>query len=306
MEFRSAMSNHKVDWLSISLPLNSFFSPPFDSDIPIIRPSHRDEYPHLSDWLSCFPDVKVGGGNRIFSNSVYSKIGGFHVWYNPNKEFSLVEIEGDGVQILREHKMLSKFIKLYGDRLTRLDLATDWETSTTPRQFHECRDIGRFVSHSEINSQTGETCYVGSKESDRYARVYRYAEGHPRSHLLRCEFVLRRDNAKAIAGALQSVRVSEVAGRLFNTFGYRHFLTTDHSTTEKMRAAPRPTSMGGTERWLFVQVFPAIKKVLDSGNFAIIDMFMENVYDEYQIHLKERNKAHGEANLCADVHSTTP
>lgn len=296
------MSNHKIDWLSISLPLNSFFSPDFDSENPYIRADHRDQFPHLCDWLSSFGDVRPGGGNRIFNASVYSKLGGFRCFYNHNKEFSLVEIEGDGVQNLRSIKLLSKIINLYSDRLTRIDIATDWETTTTPRQFHAQRDETRFVSHTEITSDTGETCYVGSKESDRYARVYRYAEGHPRSHLLRCEFVLRRDNAKAFARSLQSSPLSTLAGQLFNTFGYRHFLTCDHSTTEKMRAAPRPTSMGGTERWLFVQVFPAIKKVLESGNLTIIDMFMENVYDEYQIHLKKRSKNDDSQDLRPDVH----
>lgn len=293
-------SNHKIDWLSICLPLKSIVSTNFDTGRREMSGGCRELFPHISDWLMTYPDWKEGGGNRIFNRTILSSTGGFHIFWKDTLPFSLIEIEGTGIQNLRSLDLLKRIIKLYAPYLTRIDIATDWETSIPPREFHEKRDPTRFASHSEITSDTGETCYVGSKESDRYARTYRYSDPHPRSKFLRCEFVLRKNNAKAFASALQSHRLSELTAKLFRTFGYCHPLIGEHQASSGLLAAPRNGSMGNTERWLFRQVLPAVKKLVDNGNGEYVNIFMKQCYDYYIAHEIKKDNAHGQENLRTD------
>lgn len=294
-------SNHKVDWLSISLPYNSIVSRDFDAGRLAIRPGIRDQHPELTDWLHSFPDWKEGGGNRIFNRSAYSQIGGYHIFWNSNKNFSLIEIEGTGVQNLRQDKLLKRIIKNYGQYLTRIDIATDWETDVSPREFSDYREANRFKAHTEITSDTGETCYVGSKESDRYARTYRYSEPHPRHKLLRCEFVLRDGNAKQFATMLQTERLSSLTGKLFRTFGFCHRLIIDHKQSEALRSAPRAGNMGSTERWLFTQVLPACKKMIDAGKGEYVDLFGKQLYTYYTDRLIQEENRNGKEALLPDI-----
>lgn len=276
------MSNCKIDWLSITLPYSSIVQISAETLKPEIRSGIRDEFPSLSDWIMSYPDLTSGGGNRIFDRSIRSKLGGFHVFWKSNVRFSLIEIEGAGVQQLREQKLLKRIIRQYSNRLTRLDVAIDWDTTVSPRDFSDSRDKTRFVSHAEITSETGETCYVGSKSSDRFARTYRYTEPHPRAGLLRCEFQLRKDNAKLFAELLQSNSLSTLVGKLLQTFGYTHPLTQQLRSTERLLSAPRSTSMGSTERWLFSQVLPACKKMIDNGQGEYVDIFGKQLYAYFQ------------------------
>lgn len=290
----------KIDWLSISLPYSSIVSRDFDTDRLSIRPQIRDLYPSITDWIMSYPDMIEGGGNRIFNRSLRSKLGGFHIFWNSNKNFSLIEIEGTGVQNLREQKLLKSILRQYSHLLTRIDIAEDFETICTPREFAEKRDGKRFTSHAEINSETGETCYVGSRSSDRFARIYRFASPHPRSHLLRCEFQLRDENAKSFAELLQSHKLSELVLRLYKTFGIYHPLAITSAPQGKLLSAPRASKMGATERWLFSQVLPACKKLIDDGNTEIIDIFGKQLYHYFNDRLISKEVHDGTQSLLSD------
>lgn len=294
------MSN-KIDWLSISIPLNSFVSLDFDAGRYRVRGAVRDQYPVLSDWLESYPDWIEGGGNRIFNRRIRSKLGGFMIFWNPDKNFSLIEFSGTGVQELREHKALFPIVKQYGEFLTRIDLATDWETSVTPKEFAEYRESGRFTTYTEMSSETGDTYYVGSFKSDRFARVYRYSPPHPRHALLRREFVLRGAYAKQAASDLQRVRIREYLASLDRTFGFCHRLSLRSETSKKVHAPARASSMGSTERWLFSQVLPACKKLIDDGNTDIIDIFGKQLYAYFDEYLTAKETAHGQATILSDV-----
>lgn len=285
------MSRVIVDWISVTLPLYSIVSPKEIGEKFDMSGECRDMFPYISDWLLSFSDIKVCGGNRIFDQGVRSKAGGFHIFWNDTKRFSLIEFSGKGVHELRKSQLLMPLISMHRTHLTRIDVACDWLTDITPRDFSEIREKNRFVSHAEINSDTGETCYVGSKESDRFCRVYRYAAPHPRHEYLRAEFVMRKNNAKMFGELLQTHKLRELFGQLLNTFGYSHPLALGEVAEAPMKSAPRATSQGKTERWLFKQVLPALKKLIDNGSHDTIDLFMETVYDYFNDSLlAEANK----------------
>lgn len=106
--------------------------------------------------------------------------------------------------------------------VTRLDIAVDMETDTDPRDFVEQRSNKRQKSVETAVSSTGTTCYIGSRKSDRYARVYRYNDPHPRADLLRCEMVFRGKHADIAARQWLAVGDEELAARAGNIYGWEH------------------------------------------------------------------------------------
>lgn len=271
----------KIDWLSISLPYSSVVSTDFATGKPKVRQGIVDELPHIGNWINSFDDFKLGKGRKIFSHSAHSSIGGFTVYWNPTRQFSLVEFTGTGCMMLRRHELLSKFINLYKEYFTRIDIATDIECDTRPVHFVEYLQQNRFKSSCIIESTTGETYYVGSQKSDRFCRVYRYAPPHPRSNLLRVEFVLRDNDAKMFGASLQQSRLSSLVSALGNTFGFSHPSWMEKRSDAPLASYPRETGQGKTERWLLTQVLPAIEKLLENGGDAAVAHFGKRVYDLY-------------------------
>lgn len=287
----------KIDYLSISLPYSTALSPNFDTGKLEIRPGISNEIPHIAHWINSFSDLKQGKGRKIFSHSAHSSIGGFTVYWNPSRPFSLVEFTGTGCKMLRQSEELSRFINLYKDMLTRIDIATDIETDTRPKDFAELRNVKRFKSYCEICSETGETYYVGSQKSDRYCRVYRYSAPHPRAALLRVECVLRDKDAKSFAHSLQKSRLSSLVSALGNTFGFTHPAWTEKRSDAPLAAYPRETGQGKTERWLLTQVLPAIERLLSNDGDAAVARFGEKVYALFNDRQIKKEQHYGKTNI---------
>lgn len=295
----------KIDWISLTLPLECGVSINPDTGIPELRHGFRDMFPHIGDWISSFPDLKVTGGNRIFDKGYRSQLGGFSIFQRYGRPFTLFEFSGTGVDALRAERQHMKIIRTYAERLTRLDVAVDYETDTIPAHFAEMRDNDRFSHYTDINSEDGLTYYVGSKKSERFCRVYRYADPHPRSHLLRVEFQLRSNYAKDAAELLKKITVNDLAWRLIKTFGFNHPLARlDGRLFDKIKAPPT-SPKGGTERWLFAQVMPAIKKLIAEGSTEIVDIFQKQVYNELMTELIRKENLHGKEDLLTDLDSIT-
>jgi Uri superfamily endonuclease len=162
--------------------------------------------------------------------------------------------------------------------LTRLDIACDILTETRPLDFVTKRNPGRFKSHSEVFSESGETCYVGSKQSNRYARVYRYNAPHERAHLLRVEYVIRAEDAVLTANALLQSGQDAVAKSLGRQYGWYHEDWNVEDTSDARLVAYRPDRREGkTLYWLNDTIAPLLVRLAREG---IIDpdlWFYENV-----------------------------
>jgi len=137
--------------------------------------------------------------------------GGITLFASPNLTHACIEISGAGCERLLSHGQFQKILDCSKERITRIDIATDIETSTLPSEFVAIVAHDRMRASGYQKSETGETCYVGSKKSDRYARVYRYYKPHPRANLLRIEHVFRRDYAKVVAAAILETSVEAAA-----------------------------------------------------------------------------------------------
>lgn len=205
----------------------------------------------------------------------------FTVFGNSHTGTVLYELTGRGCSGLYEWERAQVFISPLVDRLTRIDLAVDMENSTRPSVFSNERGPNGFRSLSYITSDTGETVYIGSPKSDRFARVYRYNEPHPRSHLLRVEFVFRRNLARSAAAELLDTKTkSELMAKLGNTWGLQHReWRPEYHSDETIRTPSLTRNDEDTLMWLYKQVAPAIRRMLKTGALDMTD-FLEKVYHQ--------------------------
>lgn len=179
---------------------------------------------------------------------------------------SLIEVGGIGLDALGGLEQELALLQAVSSRVTRVDIAADIFTDVQPDEFTKHRDEGRFKSWSESLSGTGHTIYVGSKTSDRYARVYRYFEPHPRSQFLRVEHVLKAEQAKLACEQIQSLGLDTFVALLGNTFGWQHPVWSPDADTAEAAKAWRPERrQGKTLAWMYTQVFPAIGRLYREG-----------------------------------------
>lgn len=201
------------------------------------------------------------------------------IFASPSLNHFTVEISGQGCERLIALNALQGVLERVQERVTRVDVATDIETPVMPLEFVSVRSHERMRSSGYQKSETGETCYVGSKKSDRYARVYRYVSPHPRSHLLRVECVFRRDTAKLVAGAISREGVRVVAESAREIYGFAHQCWEQISTNEIDLSPVRAESGGGkTIHWLLHSVAPAFKRLVADGTIRDPQAFLAEFF----------------------------
>lgn len=206
------------------------------------------------------PNIEQGRFPYRFSSSG----DGFRVFWSPQSTEVLVEVEGHGCERLEASGMMQQVVRLALDTLTRVDIATDILTETDPRDFVAVRSNQRHKSHETSVSSTGITCYIGSRHSDRFARVYRYAAPHPRADRLRVEMVYRGRQAVALARTWLEVGNEETAARAGNQYGWQHDDWTPHSE-EKIDAWRPDRKTHKKLLWFHNQIKPAVRRMLAEG-----------------------------------------
>lgn len=198
---------------------------------------------------------------------------------SPKLTHCCVEISGQGCERLIAKGALHSVLACCHDRVTRIDIASDIETEVRPVTFVEKVDHERMRTSGHVVSDTGETCYVGSQKSDRYARVYRYNAPHPRAKLLRVEHVFRRDYAKAVAREIQGSGIERVAYSAGKAIGWSHEVwqpsVNEAADISVVKAEP---TMGGTVFWLIKSVAPAFRKLVEKGVITDPRTFLENYF----------------------------
>ena len=189
---------------------------------------------------------------------------GVTVFAHQRIDHSLVEVGGIGCDTLGSIEAEIALIQEVAPRMTRLDVAVDIYTEVLPDEFAPARSDGRFKSRSEAISPSGHTVYVGSKSSDRYARVYRYFDPHPRARFLRVEHVLKSEQAREAVKTITEVGLDAFVAMLGNTFDWSHpAWKPEVNTDEAVKAWTPERRAGRTVLWLHEAVAPALKKLVD-------------------------------------------
>jgi len=209
------------------------------------------------------------------------KKGSVVIFASPTLSHFTVEISGQGCESLIRSGAMEKVIAAVADRVTRIDIASDIETGVKPQEFVEKTKHKRMRASGYQKSETGETCYVGSQKSDRYARVYRYNAPHPRNHLLRIEHVFRREAAKLVSRAVRDKGTSVVAASAGDVFGW------DHPTWQlggdvgiDLSPVKAERNGGKTVTWLLTAVAPAFKRLVADGTIQNPQEFLSAYFLE--------------------------
>lgn len=198
---------------------------------------------------------------------------------SPNLTHCCVEISGQGCELLLDKRLLGDVLDKAKDRTTRIDIACDIETKVTPLEFVAQVSHERMRTSGHVLSDTGETCYVGSQKSERYARVYRYNPPHPRSHLLRVEHVFRKDNAKKVAEQLSANPVEAVAVSAGRAMGWAHEVW-EPSVSDyiDISVTKERGNSGNTVFWMVHSVAPAFKRLCEIGAIPDAQAFLQTYF----------------------------
>ena len=204
---------------------------------------------------------------------------GISVYASPNLTHATVEVSGQGCEALISAGKLNDILEKCHERVTRIDIASDIETSVLPSEFVFYLTHDRMRASGFQKSETGETCYVGSKKSDRYARVYRYFPPHPRSNLLRVEHVFRRDYAKSVAKSVLGTSATDVAAAAGKAFGWGHVeWKPEAAEVADISIVAPERNAGNTVTWLVRSVAPAIRRLIADGTIKDADAFFDQYF----------------------------
>lgn len=279
------MTGYIVDYFSFSIPTPRLLAQ-WDIAAEHNTPFDVDERTGGIGWLlasqSNWTEIQKSG---IFDRGIRFPDIGVSYFDGHKSHVSLVQVSGSGCAWFREEDHLETLINDWTDRCTRIDIALDIETDVEPEIFAKSKSNGRFKPSQHIERSSGITWYVGSRESDRHARVYRYNPPHPRHDKLRVEYQLADEQAKLASQILNLEGVDALGDKLSSLFGWNHpcFLATTNAP--RLPSSKRPETKGNTIFWLYKQVLPALKKSAEKGDIETLIAFESSVraiIDEYQ------------------------
>jgi len=256
----------KVDWLSFSVLLPAREERTERETEGQLITALDELSPHLVDLLEV-DDTWVRSNGRAPYNVHWQRPDhGVSIFYHPRLPHALIEVTGRGCERLIAFEYMGAMVEATQTRVTRIDIACDMLTETRPTAFCEQRDTGRFKSHGIQVSESGETIYIGSRTSNRYARVYRYNPPHERAHLLRVEYVIKAEDAKLMATALLTENLASISAALGVRFGWQHPDWQPDAQDEIELKAWRPERREGkTLFWLSDTIAPLLVRLHQQG-----------------------------------------
>jgi len=268
-----------IDWLSFTLPMvydtegGDNYARAIHAGFLYLFTSDVVEDVFGGEWT-------VGERSRApYTDTWMDAESGISLYASPHLTHATVEISGQGCERLIASGQMEQILQGSMERLTRIDIATDINTEIAPTQFVEHLAHDRMRSSGVITSDTGQTCYVGSKQSERFARVYRYYHPHPRWHLLRVEHVFRREHAKAVARAIVEHSLSSVEAACGQAFGWNHpEWQPGQEPAADLSVVGAEKNAGKTVSWLVRSVAPAIQRLVADGTIRDPEAFFKTYF----------------------------
>lgn len=267
-----------VDWLSFTVPLAAKIHPDY------IAP--QDIVASLEAWspdLALFIQGAVMAERDVISRRPYRSAirfpnAGMTIAFGGQQNI-LFELSGIGCAVLREHGIHDTVVSDVRERITRLDVACDMKGDVHPQSVVDAMQCGRIRTKGATDSDTGQTRYLGSMKSDRFARVYRYHEPHPRAGVTRIECVARRDLAKSVAATIVRHGVVFAAQSMLNYYEIEG-METMHENAGKANAPAAQRTKAGTMAWLIKQAAPAFRTLVREGYIRDPEYFIRKYFLE--------------------------
>jgi hypothetical protein len=270
-----------IDWISFSFDMQANQQMMAFELWGRVAKSLGQQFPLASDMLVGGWEFEPRQGRAPYNSAQQRSDHGVMVYANQRLEHALVEVGGIGMDTLGGVTQELALLEHVASRVTRIDIAVDIYTDVRPDEFCSLRDAGRFKAWSEAVSESGHTIYIGSRSSDRYARVYRYNEPHPRAAWLRVEHVLKAEQAKAAVPTLIGGGLPRFTAMLGKTFGWGHSCwSTDEDTAEALKAWRPERRQGKTVAWLHSQVIPAMLKLHREGVINMYEVWADYISPE--------------------------
>lgn len=265
-----------VDWLTFTIPM-IYFGEGENAYAKAIEAGFTDMFGvELRDLFLQGAWVRNERSRAPYTDAWKLPDGTITLFASPDLTHACVEVSGQGCEKLIDEGILTDVIKACKERITRIDIACDIETTTRPEEFVKQTSHERMRTSGHVISDTGETCYVGSQKSERYARVYRYNPPHPRSHLLRVEHVFRKEYAKKVGAAIAENGIEQVAVSAGLAFGWAHadWQPSIVDSADISIVRERGNS-GNTIYWLVNSVAPAFKRLCETGAIQDPEGFLQ-------------------------------
>jgi hypothetical protein len=190
---------------------------------------------------------------------------------------ALIQFSGNGCKFLAMAGLLNKVISVAHSRVTRLDIAIDIPTETMPVDFIKEGYNGRIKSDAIINSAQGQTVYLGSRKSEKYCRVYRYFEPHPRAKKLRVEYETKKKYARAVALSIHESGLETTAQSISDYYEWGHEdMPKLSELSEQIQTETSQRSDSKTLLWLMKQCAPAFQRLVTNGTISEPEQFFKD------------------------------
>lgn len=261
------MSAH-IDWMSVTLPLATA------GEDWTIRDTTARAVNELRDRCGSFIeafgsplDWQPSHGRAPYSISRRSDDGTRALYLHPELPYFTFEASGQACQKARHY--MTALCTAFDGLFTRLDLAVDIETDVTPSAFAEQAKPPLIKTRSVMQSSTGETVYIGSRTSEKFVRIYRYNAPHPRAHLLRAEFQLKKAYANGLARRIvDGVTLESLASGFGQQFHFKHPCWNVSPEPTRIKVASHAQS-GNTIAWLTQTVAPLMRRLQAEGRLDV-------------------------------------
>lgn len=183
----------------------------------------------------------------------------------------LASWSGQGCAWLRKVGRLDAMLAL-GERLaSRVDVAFDRPMTAMPTNLVDITDTERPYMLSLWRSKEGETVYLGSMSSNKFARLYKYTEaGHEREGVMRLEVVFRDKQAQRICKTVREGKIMSIVHSEAERLGLLTLLDGAHIDRQDLeRISSYVKSRNpNTIKWIETAVIPALLRLENDGDVA--------------------------------------
>lgn len=257
---------YSIDYYSYTIPVRAPFGEIDHESINYAINSFVSTLPQEHEHKFGFGSWGVEAAKGFYSTRLRHEVSGVALSIGTVNAHVFVELSGRACNNLDALSILDEIIHASHDRCSRIDFAVDIQTDEDPERFSGLREGRAFKSNGTINSPSGKTCYLGSRSSERMARVYRYYEPHPRSNLLRVEAEYKGAAAKVAAKHFVEVGLRQACLDAHKPFRWTSSVwDEEEGEGVKLPYKSYNPSNASTVRWLYGDVITALRKAIGMG-----------------------------------------
>lgn len=259
-----------VDYVSFTIPVPQLLDQWETMDRLDMGNLFDDRTTDFVEFLAKQENWRYFKNKGRFNQGVRFDDAGLSLLWGDKPDVTLAQFSGQGCKFLRDNDLIEGVLNAWLDKITRIDLAIDFESDADPEDVARQLSNKRFKTDAHEKSNTGVTWYVGSYKSDRFARVYRYSDKLKRGNTIRIEYQFSDGAARHASANILDKGIIMVMEELHNLYGWRHSDVVFDREHAKYQSPPRPKTRAGKEYWLREQVLPSLEKEGLAGNIEIL------------------------------------